>query len=237
MPAIMSTRIMEDRRDRILAATLATMVPCAARLAVVFGLIAFYLGPIAALGIYVINLVVIALVGRILTHFLPDDSPGIILEMPVYRVPTLRTVTAKMWFRVREFLVEAWPILIIGSVVLALLNYFSITPYFDILFRPVTWLIGLPSQVGTPLIFGIFRKELSLIMLGQALGSTDFASVLTSTQMVSYALFVVLYVPCLATMVAIRNELGTKAMVAITALTMLVASCEAFAARLVLMIF
>jgi len=237
VPAIMSTRIMEDRRDRILAATLATMVPCAARLAVVFGLIAFYLGPIAALGIYVINLIVIALVGKILTHFLPDDSPGIILEMPVYRVPTLRTVTAKMWFRVREFLVEAWPILIIGSVILALLNYFSITPHLDILFRPVTWLIGLPSQVGTPLIFGIFRKELSLIMLGQALGSTNFASVLTSAQMVSYTLFVVFYVPCLATMVAIRNELGTKAMLAITALTMLVATSAALAARLVLMLF
>ena len=89
VPAIMSTRIMEDKRDRFLSAALSTMVPCAARLSVIFGLVAFYVGPWAALGIYIYNLFVIALTGRIITHFLPEDSPGLILEMPVYRWPTL----------------------------------------------------------------------------------------------------------------------------------------------------
>src|SRR5678815_29305 len=61
VPAVMSTRTLEEPRDRYLAAALATLVPCAARLAVVFGLVAYYLGPLAAFGLYLFNLIVIAL--------------------------------------------------------------------------------------------------------------------------------------------------------------------------------
>jgi len=237
VPAIMSTRIMEDKRDRFLSAALSTMVPCAARLAVIFGLVAFYVGPWAALGIYLYNLLVIAITGRIITHFLPEDSPGLILEMPVYRLPTLKTVTAKAWFRIREFVFEAWPILIVGSVVLAVMNYFSITQYLNNLLKPLNWLLGLPQEVGTPLIFGVFRKELSLIMLAQAFGTTDYAAVMTTEQMIIFTVFVVFYIPCLATVISIRNELGTKAMWAITGLTVLVATVAALFVRLFFLVF
>ena len=125
VPAVMSTRIMEEKRDRFLAAALATMVPCAARLSVIFGLVAFYLGPWVAVGIYIYNLLVIAATGRVISLFMPEDSPGLIIEMPVYRLPTLRTVTAKAWFRIREFVFEAWPLLVVGSVVLAALEFLS----------------------------------------------------------------------------------------------------------------
>jgi ferrous iron transport protein B len=237
VPAIMSTRIMEDKRDRFLSAALSTMVPCAARLAVVFGLVAFYVGPWAALGIYFYNLLIIAITGRIITIFLPEDSPGLILEMPVYRWPTVKTITAKAWFRIREFIFEAWPILIIGSVVLAIMNYFSVTRYLDALLQPFNWLLGLPREVGTPLIFGIFRKELSLIMLAQAFGTTNYAAIMTPQQMVVFTVFVVFYVPCLATIISIRNELGAKAMWAISALTVVVATIAALIVRLGFLLF
>ena len=237
VPAIMSTRIMENKRDRLLSTALVTMIPCAARLSVIFGLVSFYLGPWAALGIYFFNLLVIAILGRILTHFLPEDSPGLILEMPVYRLPTLRTVTAKAWFRIREFIFEAWPLLIIGSIILAGLNYYSITQYLDKIFQPITWALGLPSEVGTPLIFGIFRKELSLIMLSQAMGTTNFGAVLTPEQMISYTVFVVFYIPCVATIITIKNELGAKNMWLITGLTLLVALTAALFSRLLFFFF
>ena len=236
VPAIMSTRIMEDKRDRFLSAALSTMVPCAARLAVIFGLVAFYAGPWAALGIYLYNIFIIALTGKIITHFLPEDSPGLILEMPVYRLPTLKTVTAKAWFRIREFVFEAWPILIVGSIVLAIMNYFSVTQYLNALLRPFNLLLGLPEEVGTPLIFGIFRKELSLIMLAQAFGTSNFALVMSTDQMIVFTVFVVFYIPCLATMISIRNELGGKAMWYITGLTVIVATVAALIARVFLLI-
>jgi len=75
VPAVMSTRILEERKDRIIASTLAVLVPCAARLSVVFGLVAFYLGPSWALAVYLFNIFVIALTGRVLTKLLPEDTP------------------------------------------------------------------------------------------------------------------------------------------------------------------
>jgi len=237
VPAIMSTRILEDKRERFISAALSTLVPCAARLSVVFGLVAFYLGPALALGIYLFNLFVIALTAKILSKLVPDNSPGLILEMPVYRVPTLRTVLNKAWWRIREFIVEAWPLLIVGSIVLAILNHLNIAIYLNTLVRPLSWLLGLPQEVGVPLIFGVLRKELSLVMLGQALGSMSFSDVLTPVQMVTYAVFVVFYIPCLATMVVIRKELGTKAMWYIAAMTIVIATMAALFARGITEIF
>jgi ferrous iron transport protein B len=223
VPAVMSTRSLEEPRDRYLAAALATLVPCAARLAVVFGLVAFYLGPMAAFALYLFNLLVIAVTGRVLSKMMPEDTPGLILEMPPYRVPTLKNVISKAWFRVREFVIEAWPLLIAGSAVLAVLNYFDFAYIFNWAVRPFTWLMGLPSEVGVPLIFGILRKELSLVMLGQALGTSDFSVVLTSQQMLVYTTFVMFYLPCLATLSVLKRELGTRSMLVISALTVLVA--------------
>ena len=237
VPAVMSTRTLDDPKERFVAAALATLVPCAAILSVVFGLVAFYMGPLIALILYLLNIFVIALVGRILTSMIPEDTPGLILEIPPYRIPTLRTVTQKAWFRIKEFIVEAWPLLIAGSAILALANYFNAAVFFNMLFRPVTWILGLPAATGVPLVFGIFRKELSLVMLGQALGSMDFNTVLTSVQMITFTVFVMFYVPCLATLAALRRELGTKAMLSITGMTIVIATITALLARGVAIIF
>ncbi len=232
VPAIMSTRTLEEPRERFLAAALSTLVPCAARLSVVFGLVAFYLGAAAALGLYLFNLLVIALVGRLLLHLLPEDSPGLILEMPPYRLPAWRTVFHKAWFRIREFVVEAWPLLIAGSAALALLHYWSLDQLFNTLVRPFTWLMGLPAETGVPLLFGVLRKELSLVMLGQALGTMDFGAVLSGSQLFVYTVFVVFYLPCVATLAALRRELGTGDTLRVAALTVVVALATAIIVRL-----
>jgi ferrous iron transport protein B len=227
----MSTRILENRRDRFLAATLSTLIPCSARLVVVFGLVAATIGPAAAAGIYLLNVFVIALTGRVLSSMLGEDSPGLILEIPPYRIPAARTVLAKAWYRVREFVVEAWPALIAGSAVLALLSFFGVAPLLNTLVRPVTWLLGLPAATGVPLAFGILRKELSLVMLGQALGTLDFSLALTQVQRITFAVFVVFYVPCLATLVVLRREFGWRAMLAVSAIATFVALAVALAVR------
>lgn len=231
VPAIMSTRTLENKRDRFIAATLATMVPCAARLAVIFGLVAFYLGPQVALGIYLYNLLIISLAGRILSVLMPEVTPGLILEIPVFRTPTIKSLVRKVWFRSREFIVEAWPIMIGGSVILSLFNHFGITSIFDFIIRPITWILGLPYKVGVPLIFGILRKELSLIMLRQALKISDFSDAMTPEQMIVFTVFIVFYVPCLATLAVLRRELGMRSMLIITALTILIATGAALIAR------
>lgn len=231
VPAVLSTRILEASRDRFIAAALSTLLPCAARLTVVFGLVAFYLGPRLALGIFLADLFLVALTARVLARLLSQEPPGLILEMPSYRVPTLQGLLRKTAFRVREFAVQAWPILILGSVVLSLLEFFRTDAVINALMRPLTWVLGLPAATGIPLIFGVFRKELSMVMLGQALGGTDFSASLTPTQMVTYTVFVVLYLPCLATLAVLRREFGPRQMVQIAGLTVLLALGGALVAR------
>lgn len=237
VPAIMSTRILEDKRERFISAALSTLVPCAARLAVVFGLVAYYLGPLLALFIYMFNLFVIALTAKILSKIVPDTSPGLILELPVYRVPTIKNVFNKAWWRIREFIFEAWPLLIVGSVVLSVLNFLNVSKFLNTLVMPLSWSLGLPTEVGVPLIFGVLRKELSLVMLGQALGSMEFSTVLTPVQMITFSVFVVFYVPCLATLMVIRKELGHRAMWHIAAMTVLIATLAGLVARVFSEIF
>jgi len=213
VPAIMGVRIMERARDRFITAVLVTLIPCAARTTVIFALVAFYLGPLRALLLYLLNIMVIAAAGKILARTMPDVSPGMILEMPSYKLPQWSTVMHKVWFRLREFIVIAWPLLIVGSVILSLLEYFQLAGGINRLLSPFTnGLLGLPLAVGITLIFGILRKELTIIMLVQALGTSNFAAVMTDEQMMVFTVFSLFYIPCLATLGMLRSTIGSRGM-------------------------
>ena len=208
VPAVMATRILENKRDRFITAMLSIMIPCVARTTIIYGLVGYFIGPHLAFLLYIINLVVIALVGKWMTKLMPRVTPGLILEIPSYKVPSLPVVGAKMWLRIREFLRYAMPILVLGSVVMSLLEYLDVSRYLNAAVLPITWSLGLPMAVGVPLVFGIFRKELSLVMLFAALGTTQVASVLSSGQMFVFAVFTLFYVPCIATIAVLRREFG-----------------------------
>ncbi|MEM3193746.1 MAG: nucleoside recognition domain-containing protein, partial [Candidatus Bathyarchaeia archaeon] len=76
---------------------------------------------------------------------------------------------------------------------------------------PITvWWLGLPEITGVILIFGVLRKELTLIMLASLLGTTNFQSILTPLQMFIFALVVMLYIPCVATIAACAREFGWR---------------------------
>jgi len=235
VPALMSVRTLENRRDRIITAVLTTMIPCSARTTVIFGLAAYLLGPAWALAIYIFNLLLIAGVGKALTFFMPDPTEGMIMEVPSYKMPSLRIMFKKLWFRLREFIVVAWPILIIGSVVLSLLQFLELEQYVNRVLSPlVVFALGLPEKVGVTLIFGVLRKELTLVMLGQALGTTDFLSIMSRGQVVVFTVFVVLYLPCLATLSVLQRILGWKGMLGTAALTLALAVLGGLLFRLVL---
>ncbi len=232
VPAIMATRILESKRDRRITAALASFIPCSARTIVVYGLVAAYLGPLWALGIYVLNLLVIMVIGRVLSRFLKGRSPGLILEIPNLALPTANTMFAKTWLSLKEFLVIAWPVLVVSSIVLGLLEYFGAGAFLNAALTPLTvWTLGLPAAVGMTLIFGVLRKELTLVMLVQAMGTNRLDQVLTTEQLVVFTLFVVFYVPCAATIAAMARELGWKDTAWISGLTVVVALALSVAAR------
>jgi ferrous iron transport protein B len=234
VPAIMSTRILETSRDRFITAFLITMIPCAARTAIIYSLVAYYIGPLAALFIYILNIFVIALTGKILTYFMPEVTPGLILEIPTYKIPSMKVVIAKTWLRLKEFVLIAWPLLIVSSAFLSYLEYIKGDRLINNVLSPLTHILGLPEAVGTTLIFGILRKELSMLMLFQAVGTLDVSSVMSNEQIIVFTLFVLFYVPCIATIAVLWKEFGLKMMAIISLTTLVVAFVIAMAARVLI---
>lgn len=208
VPAVLATRILEEERDRILTAALAVMVPCAGRTIVILGLVGRYVGPWGALLLYLGNILVIALAGWALTRLLPGEGPGLILEIPPYRLPRGRNLLGKTWLRLKGFVLVAWPLLAVSSALLALLEALGWAPGLNAIFRILTWPLGLPAEAGVPLVLGVLRKELSLVMLGEALPGGVAA--LSVGQMFVFTVFVLFYVPCLATVGTLGRELGWK---------------------------
>jgi ferrous iron transport protein B len=231
VPAVMATRILSSRRDRFVAAFLAVLVPCSARMTVIMALAGFYLGANWALGIYALNLFVVALSGHLLAKIWPEVSPGMLMEVPPYRQPSVRVVLLKTWWRLREFVVVAFPLLVAGSALLSTVEYFGWQRLVNTALSPLTHLLALPSSLGLTLIFGVLRKELSLLMLMQAMGTTHLQTVMTTAQILVFTLFVTFYLPCLATLASLVRELGWKLTAAASTALLVLAIAISLAAR------
>jgi ferrous iron transport protein B len=211
VPGCLGCRIMETTRERLLTAFVVTLVPCAATSVIILGLVGAFVGIQWALALYIINLIIIFVLGRIAFKALPGEPTELIMEMSDYRVPHLKTVAKQTWFRLREFIVMAFPLIIIGSFLIKIAEVANLLEPIATIFSPVTvtWL-GLPAVTGIALIFGVLRKELTLIMLASLLGTTNFALVMTPAQMIVFTLVVMLYIPCVATIGALVKEFGWK---------------------------
>jgi ferrous iron transport protein B len=233
VPAIMSARILPSTRDRRITAVLASFIPCSARTVVIFGLVAAFMGPWWAVFIYLLNLVLVVALGNVLARTMRGAPPGLILEIPELQVPSLRTLAAKTWLTLKEFITIAWPLLVVSSVVLGVLEWAHAAGAINALLAPLTvTLLGLPAAVGMTLVFGILRKELTLVMLVQALGTTQLDMVMSSGQMLTFTLFVVFYVPCVATIAVMAKELGWRDTILISAFTVVVAVVVSVAGRI-----
>ncbi len=238
VPGILATRILKSPRDKIITATLTTLVPCSAKMTVIFGLVGFFISMKAAILIYVINLIIIGFTGKFLSKAMPEISPGLILEIPKYHLPSIKSILSKTWFRLKEFVIIAWPLLIIGSIILELINHLDLSNGINAFLSPFTvGVLGLPSVVGITLVFGIMRKELALILLFSALGTSNILSQMNLAQIFSFTIFVTFYIPCLATFAALVKELDIKKALAITLLTIIIAIVLAVAVRFGFSIF
>jgi ferrous iron transport protein B len=213
VPAIVSTRILESRRDRIITSLMIPFIPCSARTTIILALVAFYLGPLWALGFYLFNILLLGILGRVISLFFKTPSPGLILEIPSLKIPSLKSMASKTYFQLKLFLKFAWPILIAGSVVLGLLQFFHFDRYINVILSPlVEKALGLPQELGVTLVFGFLRKELSLIMMLQALdvSYTDLMTIVSRQQIIVFTVFISFFIPCLSTVAILWKEIGKK---------------------------
>ena len=224
VPGCLGCRIMETTRERLLTAFVVTLVPCAATSVIILGLVGAYVSIGWALALYIINLIIIFVLGRIAFKALPGEPTELIMEMSAYRMPHIKTVAKQTWFRLREFIAMAFPLIITGSLIIKVAEVANLLDPIANIMSPVTvvWL-GLPTVTGIALIFGVLRKELTLIMLATLFGTANFAQVMTPVQMIVFTLVVMLYIPCVATIGALIKEFGGKKALLITVLEILLA--------------
>jgi len=201
VPAILSTRILESKRERFITATLISIaIPCAALQAMIFGLVGQHGAQYVAI-VYGTLFIVWVILGILLNRFARGFSPELLVEIPPYRLPPWRTVLQKLWMRVRGFLREAIPI-ILGAVLV--INILHVLGVFDAIANftapVVTGLLGLPKEAVTALVIGFLRKDVALGMLAPLS--------LTANQLVVGSVVLAMFFPCMATFVVILRELG-----------------------------
>ena len=212
VPAIHACKIMETRRERLLAAFAITFAPCSARTIVLFGMVGLFVGIQWALLLYAVDIAIIFILGRVAMKAIPGKSTGLIMEMSSFKRPSLKVVLRQTWTRTKSIIYIVFPIYIIGSaLVQALYIYNILTPISNALSPLTVMWLGLPVAAGILLILGVVRKELIILGAVAIFGTTNLGLYFTPVQLVVMALVAMLYIPCVSTMAILGKEFGWKA--------------------------
>ncbi|MFW5944054.1 MAG: ferrous iron transport protein B [Bacteroidota bacterium] len=206
--ATITTRTQETKRERIIATLLlALAIPCSAQLGVIFALLSPF--PKALL---VWTLVIIAnflLVGFLVSKILPGQKPTFFMELPPLRTPKISNVLTKTYARIVWYLKEVFPLFIIASVIIWLLQITNVFPYILHGLEPLVNAIGLPDSTTDVFLFGFFRRDYG------AAGLYDMKEMLSAGQLTIAAVVLTLFVPCIAQLMVMFKERGTKTAISI----------------------
>ena len=205
VPAALAVRNLESRREKFIACTLmAVAVPCMAQLAMIVGLVGRYGGAYLAV-VFASLFFIWVVLGLILDRFVPGYTPSMVIEIPPYRIPSVRAQAKKLGMRVKGLVVHATPYILGGILLVNILYITGIIDYFGFVFTPIiTGLLGLPGEAVSTLLIGFLRKDVAVAML-VPLG-------LSARQFVIGAVVLAAYFPCAATFTVLVKEMGVKDM-------------------------
>jgi ferrous iron transport protein B len=219
VPAVLGTRIIESKKARVLTALLVPFVPCTARLTVVSILAPIFFGSAAfwvTWGLVGVNLVILALLGLVLHRFaFGDEHVAFIMELPLYHLPNMKTIGIYVWQNLVGFLKKAGSIILTASLVVWAFSYFPtgtiMTSYLGVFghwLEPVSRLLGLPWQVFIALLTSFAAKENTIATLGILYGNINviLPTVISSAAALGLLAFQMLFIPCVGTIAAIKQE-------------------------------
>lgn len=236
VPAIMASRIIESRKSRLVTILINPLISCSARLPIYLVMIGAFFSSKASLvllSIYVIGILLAVLMARIFSRFIVkgDDAP-FVMELPPYRMPTLKSVLRHTWEKGAQYLKKMGGIIMVASIIIWFLGYYpnhnaytttaeqqenSYIGQIGKAIEPVIEPLGFDWKMGIGLLSGIGAKELVVSSLGvlytnnDDINSVDLSERIPITPLVAYGymLFILIYFPCVATVAAIKNESGS----------------------------
>lgn len=236
VPAIMASRIIESRKSRLVTILINPLISCSARLPIYLVMIGAFFpskASLVLLSIYVIGILLAVLMARIFSRFIVkgDDAP-FVMELPPYRMPTLKSVLLHTWEKGAQYLKKMGGIIMVASIIIWFLGYYpnhnaytttaeqqenSYIGQIGKAIEPVIEPLGFDWKMGIGLLSGIGAKELVVSSLGvlytnnDDINSVDLSERIPITPLVAYGymLFILIYFPCVATVAAIKNESGS----------------------------
>lgn len=237
VPAVMATRTLEDERERLVTMLVSPFIPCSARLSVISFLAGAFFGSnhaLVALSVYLMAIIVALLSAWLVGRFVVkgEESPFVI-ELPEYLIPSWRLVVIHSWERSKEFVKKAGTIILLGAIAIWYLSNYpaeigggkSYAEKLGYLFEPYMKLMGLDWKAAVSLLFGIIAKENVISTYGVIYGTTEaIKNAMTPLQAYVLAVVTTLYIPCIATIGAIRAESNLKWALFTTAYMIAVAS-------------
>ena len=214
VPGVLATRVLESKRERFIAATLISIaIPCASLQAMIFGLVGER-GVRYVVMVYGTLFVVWIVLGFVLRRAVKGFTPELLIEIPPYRLPSWRSVLQKLWMRVRGFVLEAVPIILLAILVINILYSVGVLDTIADAAAPVvTSVLGLPREAVSALVIGFLRKDVALGMMAPL----D----LTAHQLVIGSVVLAMFFPCIATFAVLLKELGPVNLVKATVVMLL----------------
>ena len=205
--ATMTTRILETRRERIIATFLiALAIPCSAQLGVILGLLGPYHIKVALWWVSAVFFVLV-LTGYITSKVVPGERADFFLELPPIRMPRIGNILMKTLGRIEWYLKEAVPLFILGTLILFILDKTKILTWLEVVASPVVVnFLGLPEKTTAAFILGFLRRDYG------AAGLFEIAKqgLMTENQVIISIITLTLFVPCLASFFMIIKERGTR---------------------------
>lgn len=227
VPAVMSTRTTASERDKKLTLMLIPFVPCSAKLPIFTTIVGAYfkLDVLVILSLYLMSILLGVLVGLISKLIIKNKPTPFMMELPAYRFPTLKNTGLLLWDKAKDFIKKAFTVIFACSLVVWFLSSFDLKfNYVDninimiddsILSKISGIIVNIFKPIGitdwrycASLITGLSAKEALVSTLSVLFGSIELALVNVSTiQIISFLVFVILYMPCFATFAVLRKEL------------------------------
>jgi len=229
VPAVMATRTIESRRSRLITTLIIPFMSCSARLPIYIMIIGTFFAaqyrPWVMLSLYAFGILLAVVVSKVLATFVlkGEDTP-FVMELPPYRWPTTRAIVRHTWEKGKEYLKKMGGVILVASIIVWALGYFphddSLSPqqqqeqsYIGQMGKTVEPLFspqGFNWKLDVSLIAGIGAKEIVASSIGVLYhGDDSLLDDFSVPVAYAYLLFVLIYFPCLATIVAIKNETGS----------------------------
>ena len=251
VPAIMATRTLSSERDRKMTMLLIPFMSCSAKIPIYAVFTAAFFpnnGGLVMTCLYVFGMLVGIIAAKVLSKTAFTGKPvPFVMELPNYRMPSLKTVLLLMWEKAWDFIRRAFTVIFAATIVIWFLQNFDVRLNVvgqgsgDSLLAIIgTWLAPIFAPLGfgdwrvaTALVTGLMAKEavistLGVLMgVGANLGSAALGTLFTLHSAVSFLVFCLLYTPCVAALAALRRELGSGVK---TVLVMISQCCVAWLA-------